>query len=197
MALLFRSTVDSAARWQAELAQLTPELDIRIWPEIGDPAGHRIRARLAARAGAAGRAAEPEADPVARRGRRPHPVRPAAAPRSADRPPGRPLSDGRDERIRGCCKCCGCTAGTSTIGLSSRPRSGANCRKRTPANDLSGFWGLARSARMPAASSPRWVSRFQPGAGDREPTRPSRYSPARTVCRSCSRRAKSSSACCR
>ncbi len=38
MALLFRSSVDSAARWQDELARLAPELDIRVWPEIGDAA---------------------------------------------------------------------------------------------------------------------------------------------------------------
>ena len=38
MTLLFYSTVDSAARWQAELQRLTRELDIRVWPEIGDPA---------------------------------------------------------------------------------------------------------------------------------------------------------------
>src|SRR6516165_1190817 len=38
MALLFRSTVDSAARWRDELARLTSELDIRLWPDIGDPA---------------------------------------------------------------------------------------------------------------------------------------------------------------
>jgi glyoxylate/hydroxypyruvate reductase A len=38
MALLFRSTVDSAARWRAQLTKLTEELDIRVWPEIGDPA---------------------------------------------------------------------------------------------------------------------------------------------------------------
>src|SRR6516225_4929084 len=38
MGLLFRSTVDSAARWQAQLTRLTQELDIRIWPKIGDPA---------------------------------------------------------------------------------------------------------------------------------------------------------------
>ena len=38
MALLFRSSVNSAARWQGELARLVPELDIRVWPEIGDPA---------------------------------------------------------------------------------------------------------------------------------------------------------------
>ena len=38
MALLFRSTVDSAARWRAQLTRLTQELDIRVWPEIGKPA---------------------------------------------------------------------------------------------------------------------------------------------------------------
>jgi glyoxylate/hydroxypyruvate reductase len=38
MALLFRSTVDSAARWSGQLGRLMPGLDIRIWPDIGDPA---------------------------------------------------------------------------------------------------------------------------------------------------------------
>jgi glyoxylate/hydroxypyruvate reductase A len=38
MALLFRSTVDSAARWRAQLTLLTRELEVRVWPEIGNPA---------------------------------------------------------------------------------------------------------------------------------------------------------------
>jgi glyoxylate/hydroxypyruvate reductase A len=38
MALLFRSTVDSAARWRTQLARRTQELDIRLWPEIGNSA---------------------------------------------------------------------------------------------------------------------------------------------------------------
>ncbi len=38
MALLFRSTVDSAARWRAQLTRLTSELEVRVWPEIGNPA---------------------------------------------------------------------------------------------------------------------------------------------------------------
>jgi glyoxylate/hydroxypyruvate reductase A len=38
MALLFCLTVDSAARWGARLAQLSSEIEVRIWPEIGDPA---------------------------------------------------------------------------------------------------------------------------------------------------------------
>jgi glyoxylate/hydroxypyruvate reductase len=37
MALLFRSSVDSAARWRGELTQLAGQLDIRLWPDIGDP----------------------------------------------------------------------------------------------------------------------------------------------------------------
>jgi glyoxylate/hydroxypyruvate reductase A len=37
MALLFRSSVDSAVRWQSELVRLSPELDFRIWPKLGDP----------------------------------------------------------------------------------------------------------------------------------------------------------------
>src|SRR5262252_11145524 len=36
MALLFRSTVDSAARWRAQLTRLTQELEIRVWPQVGD-----------------------------------------------------------------------------------------------------------------------------------------------------------------
>src|SRR5215472_6283946 len=36
MALLFRSSVDSEARWKPRLARLMPELKIRVWPEIGD-----------------------------------------------------------------------------------------------------------------------------------------------------------------
>src|SRR5262245_4645139 len=38
MALLFRSSVDSEARWKPQLTRLMPELEVRIWPEIGDPA---------------------------------------------------------------------------------------------------------------------------------------------------------------
>ncbi len=37
MALLFRSSVDSATRWCAQLSRLMPGLDIRVWPQIGDP----------------------------------------------------------------------------------------------------------------------------------------------------------------
>ncbi len=38
MALLFRSPVDSATRWRARLGALMPGLEIRVWPDIGDPA---------------------------------------------------------------------------------------------------------------------------------------------------------------
>src|SRR3954463_7298897 len=38
MALLFRSSVDSETRWKPQLARLMPELEVRIWPKIGDPA---------------------------------------------------------------------------------------------------------------------------------------------------------------
>lgn len=38
MALLFRSSVDSAARWRGQLDRLMPGLAVRVWPEIGDPA---------------------------------------------------------------------------------------------------------------------------------------------------------------
>src|SRR5215470_9005020 len=38
MALLFYSSVDSAARWRARLMQLSSEIEVRIWPEIGDSA---------------------------------------------------------------------------------------------------------------------------------------------------------------
>jgi hypothetical protein len=37
MALLFRSSVDSEARWKPQLTRLMPELEIRVWPQTGDP----------------------------------------------------------------------------------------------------------------------------------------------------------------
>jgi glyoxylate/hydroxypyruvate reductase A len=38
MALLFRSSVDSEARWRPQLTRLMPELEVRVWPGIGDAA---------------------------------------------------------------------------------------------------------------------------------------------------------------
>jgi glyoxylate/hydroxypyruvate reductase len=38
MILLFRSTVDSAARWRDHLDRIAPGLEVRVWPDIGDPA---------------------------------------------------------------------------------------------------------------------------------------------------------------
>ena len=38
MALMFYSSVDSAERWRAQFARLAPEIEMRVWPEIGDPA---------------------------------------------------------------------------------------------------------------------------------------------------------------
>jgi glyoxylate/hydroxypyruvate reductase A len=38
MALLFYSQVDSPELWSAALARYLPELEVRVWPEIGDPA---------------------------------------------------------------------------------------------------------------------------------------------------------------
>src|SRR5271155_828827 len=38
MALLFCSSVDSSARWLAQLERLSAMIEIRVWPEIGDPA---------------------------------------------------------------------------------------------------------------------------------------------------------------
>ena len=37
MALLFHSEVDDPAEWREELARLVPSLDLRIWPDIGNP----------------------------------------------------------------------------------------------------------------------------------------------------------------
>jgi glyoxylate/hydroxypyruvate reductase len=37
MALLFRSSSDSARRWKAALGAAMPDLEMRVWPEIGDP----------------------------------------------------------------------------------------------------------------------------------------------------------------
>jgi glyoxylate/hydroxypyruvate reductase len=38
MALMFYSSVDSAERWRAQFARLAPEIEMRVWPEIGEPA---------------------------------------------------------------------------------------------------------------------------------------------------------------
>jgi glyoxylate/hydroxypyruvate reductase A len=37
MALLFLSSVDSAEAWQAALGTALPDLELRVWPDIGDP----------------------------------------------------------------------------------------------------------------------------------------------------------------
>ncbi len=37
MALLFLSSVDSAEAWQAALGTVLPDLELRVWPDIGDP----------------------------------------------------------------------------------------------------------------------------------------------------------------
>jgi glyoxylate/hydroxypyruvate reductase len=37
MALLFCSSADSAPRWQARLEELSAAIEVRIWPEVGDP----------------------------------------------------------------------------------------------------------------------------------------------------------------
>ena len=36
MALLFQSSIDSAERWSAELHRLLPDIEIRVWPQIGN-----------------------------------------------------------------------------------------------------------------------------------------------------------------
>jgi len=36
MVLLFQSSIDSAERWSAELHRLLPDLEIRVWPQIGN-----------------------------------------------------------------------------------------------------------------------------------------------------------------
>ena len=38
MAILFRSSVDSARRWSAALGEIFPGLEMRFWPEVGNPA---------------------------------------------------------------------------------------------------------------------------------------------------------------
>ena len=38
MALLFKSDVDRAGDWEKSLKDLAPEIELRVWPEAGDPA---------------------------------------------------------------------------------------------------------------------------------------------------------------
>lgn len=40
--LLFCSTSDNAQEWRAEIAKRLPDLEIRVWPDIGDPADIRM-----------------------------------------------------------------------------------------------------------------------------------------------------------
>lgn len=37
MVLLFLSAADDAAQWRAELAKHIPDLELRVWPDLGDP----------------------------------------------------------------------------------------------------------------------------------------------------------------
>lgn len=37
MALLFLSSIDAAAPWTAELGKLLPDMEVRVWPALGDP----------------------------------------------------------------------------------------------------------------------------------------------------------------
>ncbi len=41
MTLLFRSSIDSASRWRGHLDKLVPGLEVRVWPDVGDPAAIR------------------------------------------------------------------------------------------------------------------------------------------------------------
>lgn len=42
MVLLFCSTSDNAGQWRSELAAQLPDIEVRVWPEIGDPADIRM-----------------------------------------------------------------------------------------------------------------------------------------------------------
>ena len=101
MAILFKSTAASVARWRphlsdARLARARPALLAAGRRQGGD----RICPRMASRAGAAREPSQFAADPVAGRRGRPHPARPRAAGGRADRAPRRSLHDAGDERIR-------------------------------------------------------------------------------------------------
>ena len=39
MALLFKGDIDRGGSWERALARHAPDLDLRSWPELGDPAG--------------------------------------------------------------------------------------------------------------------------------------------------------------
>ncbi len=121
-----------------------------MWPQIGDPAA--IDYALVWRPEPGLLAALPNLKLILSLGAGVDHIlcRSATARRRADRPPGGPLSDRGDERIRRACRCCGCTGRISTTAPSSRPGSGANCRRRTPANGRWASSALARSGRMPA-----------------------------------------------
>ena len=92
MALLFHSPDEDAQAWRQALLRRLPELEVRIWPDFGDPAA--IEAALVWRAppGLLAQVARAAADPVAGCGRRRHAGRPDPA-RPAPVPAGRPVDD--------------------------------------------------------------------------------------------------------
>ena len=42
MTLLYKADPVRGQRWQALFAELAPELEIRLWPDVGDPADIRF-----------------------------------------------------------------------------------------------------------------------------------------------------------
>ena len=197
MALLFRSSVDSAARWSGELARLMPGLDIRVWPQIGDPAA--IDYALVWRPEPGLLAALPNLKLILSLGAGVDhilvdPQLPAGVPIVRLVDPY--LTDAMSEYV------VLQVLRLHRRDLDYRAQQQAGiwrelCRRRTPASGRSASSALARSARMRRASSPISGSRCPAGAGASERSRGLRPSPAAPACRGFSRKARSWSACCR
>ena len=158
MALLFRSSVDSEARWKPQLARLMPELEVRIWPEIGDPA--EIDYALVWRPEPGLLASLPNLKLILSLGAGvDHILTDPHLPRGVPiRPPRRSVHDGRDERVR---HPSGAAAASPRHRLprpaGKRDLAGARPEERGRARCRHSRLRRARTA-MPDASSRGWVS---------------------------------------
>ena len=99
MALLFLSPDDPADLWRAELQARIPELDVRIWPEVGDPAEIDVALVWRPPPGELARYPNLKAILSLAAGHRRPDRRPGAAGR-ADRAHGRPFAHPHHDRVR-------------------------------------------------------------------------------------------------
>ena len=193
MALLFRSTVDSAARWQEVLGRLRPGLEFRAWPEIGDPA--EIEYALVWRAPPGFLASLPKLRLILSLGAGvDHLLLDPDLPRQVPfvRLIDPYLSDAMAEYVA--LQVLRLHRQDFDYRAQQRHGCGASSTKRTPPSARSASSALARSARPRRRSSPPSASPSPAGPADRARSMAFAPMPAATASPSCWRRPKSSSA---